>query len=235
MKKLTMFILSAAMIAGLSVSAWASTTEIKTETEKSRYDSDGTGTPSADSSVNTELWLQVEASGQIDVTVPLVLIFKTDLDGGSATSPSSYKITNNSTAPIAVTKIKRTVEAQSAANPMTLVGYEATPGEDEYKVRLSVDGGNWDLEQAEHSRAAQNGGLFSVPKQAANDGNSGETVIQATMATGKLSFVTGRDASNNLDPTKGVKLMTVTYTVALDTSGAIGEEITSADENFKAQ
>ena len=57
--------------------------------------------------VKTELWMQVDASGQIDVTVPLVLVFSTNVDGGKATAASNYKIYNNNQRnSIAVDKIK---------------------------------------------------------------------------------------------------------------------------------
>lgn len=61
--------------------------------------------------VCTEVWLQVEAAGQIDVEVPLVLVFKTNIDGGVATIDSDYKMTNHSTADLAVIKVATVAEA----------------------------------------------------------------------------------------------------------------------------
>lgn len=54
----------------------------------------------------TDVWLQVEASGQIDITVPLVAIFKTNIDGGRETISENYKLINYSSAAIAVTKME---------------------------------------------------------------------------------------------------------------------------------
>ena len=191
------------------------------------------------STPKTELWLQVDATGQIDVTVPLVLVFKTDIDGGVATSPDTYKITNNSTADLVVTQIATAVEANDADNPMTLVEYTTTDlARDQYKVQLTVPTGvvigdeatnGWDLKTATHANNKVKGGLFELLKD-------GSTRVIADMSTGELSFVTKRttDAAGNdtgLDTTKGVHLLTVTYTVAIDTSDAIGETITTSPNN----
>lgn len=59
-------------------------------------------------SQSTDVWLQVAASGTIDVTVPLVVVFKTNIDGGTASTGTSYKIINNSSAAIKVTEVKVT-------------------------------------------------------------------------------------------------------------------------------
>lgn len=192
----------------------------------------------------TELWLMVDAEGQIDVTVPLVLVFKTDIDGGTATSPATYQITNNSSADLVVTNIDtvtNNVVDDNTNHPMVLKPYDtATLARDEYKVQLSVqqnsagnnvvlgDGetGAWDLETAAHENNKILGGLFELVKDTS-------TRVYADMSTGKLSFITTRevDADGNdagMDDTKGVHLLTVTYTVAIDTSDAIGEDVTTA-------
>lgn len=237
MKKLVTGVLILAITAGLNVPVQAATdiSELETNDAVSHYDSDGSGGTSVDDpSVKTELWLQVDASGQIDVTVPLVLIFKTNIDGGSATTGTSYMIQNNSTAPLVVTKIER---QDVGSSQMTLKNFAAPSalGEDEYGVQLEAGSkGPWDLMTASHSATRENGGLFGIPKQVANSETAGETVIKATMNTGKLSFITARDGQD-MDTTKGVKLMNITYTVAMDTSAAStvdGSEISAADVEF---
>lgn len=66
-------------------------------------------TDAANSTVKTELWMQVDASGQIDVTVPLVLVFSTNIDGGKAQEAANYVIYNNNTRnSVAVDKIEVT-------------------------------------------------------------------------------------------------------------------------------
>lgn len=197
----------------------------------------------------TELWLQVEASGQIDVTVPLVLVFKTNIDGGDATTADNYMITNNSRADLVVTDIKTATNNNKDDNPMSLVtfGDGAKPERDEYKVQLSVDkakvvvgtdaaavNGMWDLKTNAHHGSAVNGGLFELKKAELNDAKEmtgTPTVVTASMVTGELSFVTamtGTGDSAAMDTTKGVQLLTVSYTVAIDTSdvGDIGNTIT---------
>jgi len=191
------------------------------------------GTTNTAKSQKTDIWLQVEASGQIDVTVPLVLVFKTNIDGGSATTPNTYKITNNSTADLVVTKIDTAVTLKSDTNPMTIVAYTATPAEDEYKAQLSVgadvdapstENGKFDLSVASYSASALQGGLFEI-KKATPAGVGVVTPIAVDMATGKLSFVTTHESEGVLDTDKGVHLMSVTYTVAIDTSDAVGADI----------
>lgn len=198
----------------------------------------------------TELWLQVDATGQIDVTVPLVLVFKTDIDGGVATSPLTYKMTNNSSSDLVVTQIDTVVEQQVAStNPMAIVAYTTANrtdlARDQYQARLRVLNGvvlgskadgtsienSWDLATASHANDKVRGGLFELIKDA-------DTRIIADMSTGELSFITPRakDADGNdagMDTTQGVKLLTVTYTVAIDTSDAIGTDITDDSDGTK--
>jgi len=236
MKKFLALLMAVLMVLSCTVAFAEEYEEAKIDVREAddRYSIDGKelDTP------KTELWLQVEATGQIDVTVPLVLVFQTTIDGGKATSPETYKITNNSTADLVVTKIATAVEAESdATNPMALVAYTDTPQEDEYKVQLSVkeetvkgagESGAWDLYDNEHARVAKQGGLFEL-KKAVPNGEGTDTRVIADMTTGKLSFVTlttGEGSEEKLDDTKGVHLLTVTYTVAIDTSDAIGETIT---------
>jgi len=205
----------------------------------------------------TELWLQVDATGQIDVTVPLVLVFQTNIDGGKATSPSTYKITNNSTADLVVTTIDvQPVAAKSGLDysnqPMTLDPWQDADVEQEnhYVARLAVGAavakgngdsstdvqntGVYDLSIAKHQLARWNGGLFELAKATQGTGNAytgKDTAIALTMKTGPLTFVTSREAGTDgdvMDLDKGVQLLTIKYTVAIDTSDAIGEEVTTA-------
>lgn len=196
----------------------------------------------------TELWLQVEASGQIDVTVPLVLVFQTNIDGGEATSPNTYKITNHSSADLVVTQIKVTdVKNEANKQPMTKVHWTdaAELTEDQYMAKLTVgegvtlganQHGVYDLDGT-YTGERHEGGIFELAKAGKNDYEKGtDTPIALSMKTGRLSFVTSRvetpktdegQMDDAMDTTKGIQLMTITYTVAIDTSDAYGEEITN--------
>lgn len=197
----------------------------------------------------TELWLQVEASGQIDVTVPLVLVFQTNIDGGEATSPDAYKITNHSSADLVVTQIKVTdVETVNEDQPkMEKVHWseKTTLTEDQYMAKLTVvdektlganQPGEYDLDGT-YTAERHLGGIFELAKAGKNDYEKGtDTPIALSMKTGRLSFVTSRvetpktdegQMDDAMDNTKGVQLLTITYTVAIDTSDAYGEEITT--------
>lgn len=241
MKRLIALVL-AVLVLG-SVAAFADVSKIEVREDDDRYQS-GINQSTLNTPY-TELWLQVDASGQIDVTVPLVLVFKTDIDGGTATSPETYKITNHSSADLVVTNINTVTNTKvddETNHPMVLMPYSTTTLErDQYKVQLRVeensagndvelgDGetGVWDLETAAHENNKILGGLFELVKDTS-------TRVYADMSTGKLSFITtrlvngtGEDAEDaGMDTTKGVHLLTVTYTVAIDTSDAIGTDIT---------
>lgn len=205
MKKLISVLLSIVMVLALTTTAFATEIEVRKDVA---YKAENA---TVNDKANTELWLQVEASGQIDVTVPLVLVFKTNIDGGAAVTADNYKITNNSSADVAVTAMKTTLNADQ--NPMTLDAYTtADLARDHYKVQLTAGQKSWDLHTAEHTALAKDGGLFGVAKD-------GSSPVKVDMTTGKLSFVTkGTDY--------GVKLLNVSYTVAIDTQNAIGTEIT---------
>ena len=89
-----------------------------------------------DGKVETELWLQIEASGQIDVTVPLVLVFSTNVDGGYATAADNYKIYNNNTRnSIAIDKIEVEIKSDGE-NLLNLKTdddfYKLTPNDRDY-------------------------------------------------------------------------------------------------------
>ncbi len=185
--------------------------------EENEYDEDGAASTGE---VNTEIWLQVVASGQIDVTVPLVIVFQTNIDGGSATSPSEYQIINYSTADLVVTKVS--IETNSAtkdredddtSHPMELVSYTTDLARDQYKAQLSVatesvhaSTGEWDLftgdendnvdldEDGFYYISALEGGLIILPKcdydSTSGDKEGTSTDLTIEMATGALSFVT---------------------------------------------
>jgi len=241
MKKLISFLLVIMMLCSMSVSAFATDdTKIGSSAKRDSFtDETATG------DVNTELWLQVDADGQIDVTVPLVLVFRTNIDGGKATSPGAYSIANMSSSDLVVTKIETKTETTS--NPMTLKEFNTTTlARDEYKVQLTVPDGvtlgvddddkttqlnnGWDLSTPTHENDKLYGGLFELAKPESGDTLKSTRII-ADMETGSLSFVTTRneDATTGADAGMnneyGVKLLTVTFTVAIDTSDAIGEEI----------
>lgn len=257
MKKVLALVLSLMMILG-SVSALAAgvdtivngdqnyKTGIEVREPKVRYNDDAINDISGQAA--TELWLQVEASGQIDVTVPLVLVFQTNIDGGSATSPNTYKITNHSSADLVVTKIAvKDVTAAADTPSMTKVAWSDTAlKEDQYMAKLNVAAAtmgkayanqrDFDLNTAEYTGNRHEGGIFELAKAPANQNETGtDTAIALSMKTGKLSFVTSRkDTTTNdqlndeMDTEKGIQLLTITYTVAIDTSDAYGETITTA-------
>lgn len=209
-----------------------------------RY-TDGPDSFAKEAEAATEIWLQVDATGQIDVTVPLVLVFQTNIDGGDAVSPDEYKITNHSSADLVVTKITTTtVATDSSKQPMTMVDWgTGNMKEDTYAVAIQNIGGTagannhrvrdtYDLNQTHEgyfNNAALKGGLFELAKAPANNYETGtDTELEIAMKTGRLSFVTSRDGNDVMDQNKGIQLLTITYTVAIDTSDAIGDDITTA-------
>lgn len=267
MKKLVSLLLAAMMLLSCTALAETITSEsidVREETDEySGTDVSSINTP------KTELWLQVDANGQIDVTVPLVLVFKTNIDGGEAETADNglYKIINRSSADLVVTNIAVDVEDEDAdenvKNPMELVPYAAAASlaEDTYGVKLNVAEstsakgtaypafehsivetggvftatGDGDTPDYVASKTALEGGLFLLNK-AQPDGTGTDTVINAQMSTGSLSFVTSRKTNEDgedigVDPAKGVKLLTITYTVAINTADAIGDPITTSPTN----
>lgn len=239
MKKFLSLVLAAMMLLSCTAAFAADTVEaIDVRETDDRYTTGSDATEMDDA--KTELWLQVDANGQIDVTVPLVLVFQTNIDGGEVTSPATYKITNHGTSDLVVTKIDTDIVADNnTTQPMNMVAYTTDPAEDEYRAQLTAGNGviigtgatnGWDLIK-DHENDKLKGGLFEVLKAKAN-GTAVDTAIAVTMKTGPLSFITSRlegDKDTGIDDKKGVKLMTVTYTMAIDTSDAIGETITTSD------
>ena len=99
MRKILALVLAIMMLSTMAISAAA------TETIDVRVDNNKIDVDAASGTGNTELWLQVDATGQIDVTVPLVLVFQTTIDGGEGIAPTDYMLTNSSTADVVVTNI----------------------------------------------------------------------------------------------------------------------------------
>jgi len=235
MKKLISLLLVVMMLCSISTVAFADAdSSITVKETDDKYIGNGV------TSINTpktEVWLQVDASGQIDVTVPLVLVFKTDIDGGDAQEATNYKITNNNNNNLVVTDVVTatvsTLEDTTIANPMSIVAYTVNPGENQYKVKLTASATvgtitEFDLAQASYTAPAKEGGLFAL-NRTANVTAATDTLITVDMVTGKLNFVTSRsDDDKTMNPDKGIHLLTVTYTVAVNTSGAIGDDITTS-------
>ena len=147
-----------------------------------------------------------------------------------------------------MTQIKVTdVKTEANKQPMTKVAYIDTLQEDQYKAKLNVDknvvtlgkgqSGEYDLKQETYTAERHLGGIFELRKAEAGKNEEGtDTPIALTMKTGRLSFITSRvetpktdegQMDDAMDNTKGIQLMTITYTVAIDTSDAYGEEITN--------
>jgi len=239
MKRILAFVMIFMLLCG-SALATDVNTSLTTRQDATRWTSGSQTNPAESTTAQTELWLKVEAKGQIDVTVPLVLVFQTNIEGGAASQPTNYKITNHSSADLVVTTIQVNVKKQDAvpykddSNPMTLVSYTKNAhATNEYGVQLAV-GEQTDIKgnpraaytadvtyidkssDNKTTRAANLGGIFLLPRGKA-------TTVTPSMKTGELSFVTKTDS-----PEKGVHLLTLIYTVAIDSFAAIGEEITTA-------
>ena len=194
----------------------------------------------SEASQKTALWLQVAADGQINCTIPLVLIYKTNIDGGYATTdPDNYKIVNNSSADIVVTSVEIEEGESGDAKKMTLAEAVADGDQDTYSGTLTIakedvnlfqDGwkhpindrvlnlfkiGEGTEEKATVTQAE--GGVFFIAK------NGGETGISVKIHTSPLTFTTKEDDDTN---SYGVNLVNVTYTVAIDTHLAYDVVIT---------
>lgn len=82
MKKILTLLLALMMMVSVCASAADTTGTLTVGSSTSKFDSTLIEDGNTDPRVQTELWLQVKADGQIDVTVPLLLVFKTDIQGG---------------------------------------------------------------------------------------------------------------------------------------------------------
>jgi len=224
----------------------------------------------------TDVWLQVEASGQIDVTVPLVAVFKTNIDGNMGQEKKiskNYVITNNSTAPLAVTKVeiqdhKADVTVNGKTSNMTMVDtlnqkvydqYKLTFFPEDHNTRTGSKGSIWTAAQNvgyaptdpayQTSRTfTKNGDLYTLDSgSTALDQKMGlwtierktyegdkavgkESYIQLGLETSPLSFVTELKDKDASAVENGIKLFTITYTVKIDDSYAVGEDIQGYEE-----
>lgn len=242
MKKFLALMLVALMLLGGAAMA-ANMTEAHVGSE-SGFVKSGTS-----ASQSTDVWLQVTASGQIDVTVPLVVVFKTNIDGGSATTSEAYKIVNNSSAAIKVTEVEVTDMQQKftqngVEDNMKAVG-TLTGGYNEYTLTMlptdqyatkvwetaknvfdgadgfTVNGATATLTA---SADAQAPGLWRIEKKDDSE-TTDESPIALTLSTSRLTFVTNQKSVDEADIENGVKLFNVAYTVQIDDSTAVGGDI----------
>lgn len=231
MKKLISLLLVLMMLCSISTAAFAANTSIGVTDGVKYHDTDVASINTA----HTDLWLQVAANGQIDVTVPLNIVFKTNIDGGAAMEPTNYGITNNNNAPVKVTSVEVDVD-HTNRTVMTLVPYTTDTvdnktlydfeKDDQYMVKFYpesvVDG--FDL----YNTAGVNFDLDAAPDRVTiNADDDNKTEIDVEMATSPLTFVTKTDTSY------GLKLLTVKYTVALDATEQVGTEIEDYPTDFE--
>lgn len=187
----------------------------------------------------TAMWLRVANQGQINCTIPLVLIYDTNIDGGENTLSDDYKIVNNSTANIVVTKMEVLNSTQNinSNKPMKLVTENGLSSEkvDAYYVSLSVPDARqhstvkttkWEMAEivttpTKGQSTSLAGGLFFIPKTGGASGTN-ETVITVHVKTTPLSFITGLNDGDTQNKSRGVHLLDVKYTVAIDGFDAAG-------------
>ena len=200
MKKLVSFVLAALLM--LSVVAFAASGDTTLEANPAityTYSADNVNT----GKVETYIYLKVKAEGQIDVTVPLFLVFATDVDGGKATEPSKYIIKNNNTeSAVGVTKI-----AVTSGGGMKLTnqnGFNDAVGAheyDTYMVTLTTSASTYDLGNAPFTQETAGAALsgFSIEK-------SESVNLKPEMQTTAIDFVTGDQY---------VQILTIEYTLGL--------------------
>ena len=258
MKKILALILAAMMLLGGAAMAASNMTEEHVGEQK---DFVKTGDPATSASQSTDVWLQVEASGQIDVTVPLVVVFKTNIDGGSASTGNTYKIVNNSSAAIKVTEVSVTdIQEQFTQNGVTenMTAVESlTGGYNEYTLTMLPTDQYTDKawEAAKGVVDVDGDGSATFKKDTAGNvykiasstdaqakglwriekkddtKETDESYINLTLSTSKLSFVTNQKSVNETDVENGVKLFNVAYTVKIDDSTAVGGDIQDETQN----
>lgn len=135
---------------------------------------------------------------QISATVPLVIVVRTNIDGGSVSELPNYAIHNASPMRVQVTEAMLTdsTETYDGIN-LTLAQGADGPGVDEYRITLK-------------DAADESGKLTS-----AKDLLSGDDYHPiGTIETGRLSFVTAQ-AVSGLE--QGVKLANIVYKLAIPT------------------
>lgn len=202
----------------------------------------------------TDVWLQVTADGQIDVTVPLVVVFRTNIDGGTYATDTTYKIVNNSSAAIKVTQVAITdqnavVTTNGVASNMALVEATSQTVYDQYfltmqptdryntplwttALNIAATASGFTKTDKTYTKTAdetQGQGLWRIEKK--NDGDTDESPITLSLTTSKLSFVTKKADTTVPKNEYGVKLFTVAYTVKIDDSTNIGAAIEGTGVN----
>lgn len=161
------------------------------------------------------LTIEREAS-QIHVTVPLVLVVKTNIDGGSVNAgeleTAGYGITNNSSMRVQLTEAKETRQ-DSTNNPLTT----AAPGT--ANLSNAIDQYRVSFKQTDYKQAPAD----IRAKPATTTETTTETTTTETpniynpiqlIQISPLSFVTSPD------PAKGIHFSTINYTVAIPTGDA---------------
>lgn len=218
MKKIISVLLAMILICSSVAALATTTTTTGSVMGGSTKDFIQTPTPTMTSnSQKTQMWVRVAASGQINCTIPLVLVFDTNIDGGEATiSKDNYYITNNSTAPIVVTNV---VPAAQSTSVLTLKKYADVADDDTYAVKLgNIFSSDYDLgdTSASFQKAPNATGLTHAEK-------GGKLGIDVTAKFSKLTFVTGVAAADGVtqDKSKGVHFLDVTYTVAIDRKSVV--------------
>ena len=211
-----------------------------------------------DASQRTDVWLQVEASGQIDVTIPLVAIFKTNIDGGTSDISRQYKMINNSSAAVKVTKVVVTDDNAAVnmngetGNNMVLKG-ELEEGaynqytlsilpEDRYQntkfwasgvpknvgQHFTQEGNTYTLDSAVDGKYEEQQGLWRVDYNDKAPAGMDESYIDLKLSTSKLNFVTAQKKNNDAAIENGVQIFHISYTVMIDDYNAAGGDIEGA-------
>jgi len=221
-------VLSIVLVLMMVLTSAAFATEVASTTLTS---SEGKAQTTATDSTTAEtvVWMTVAPEGTIDVTLPLVLLFATNINGGSAnTTDGTYYIENNSTADLMVTDMTcvdndtpYTETGSDTQRDMTLTAYaESITDEDNYGVKFTANDYTGkttteiDASTCETTVSSLTNGIWLLKS---NDAKDQETAITVNMTTGPLSFTTGTGL--------GVKLLTVTYTIKIDSSNTVGENL----------
>lgn len=249
MKKIIALVLAAMML--FSAVAFASSQQESTEptatpkpvttfedkglTYTYNYDKVTTSTDPAPS-VNTQVWLQVKAEGQINVKVPLVLVFSTNMEGGTSTIADAYKITNNNANNAVAIKGIKVTNDSSGQNILLKTATEFAAATDQdynwFKVTMAPQAVDKEvkLNTADAWKTPDMGAIMASELKITDTDkygiwlNRGQSVnMKPTMTTTAFNKVTADD------PDKGVKVMTVTYTLGLVYENFTSEALPTAD------
>ena len=239
MKKLVAIALVAIMMLSCVTAFATSNTTVETVSDPKHFKQNDAHNGATQS---TDIWLRVKAEGQINCTIPLVLIYQTNIDGGEASTgtgaDAKYKITNNSTANLAVTDI----DVSTVGSKMTLVSNSTDLKSliDNYWGTITIAGdrvrsgdpyvGDFYTHKTSSEIKAVAGGYFFIPKKTSS--GAGVTVIDAKISTSPLDFITAQKADDGtMDITKGLHLVNVKYTVAIDGYASSDDTITTDIED----